>query len=304
MQLGAFIITFNRPVILKETLQLLLSQTCPPDFVLVVDNGCSKETEEVVSGLLDEKVVYQSMGENLGPAGAAAYALQWLAEQGFDWIYWGDDDDPPPTPDTLACLFAFITLHNHTDVGGFGMVGNVFNWQTGEMKRLPDQVLRGALSVDIIAGNQQLILRREAIQAVGLPDARLFFGYEEPEYCLRLRRAGYRLLVDGNLMREARARAGRLNLKQRRSLRPRVSLNDIWRQYYSTRNYIFMMRQTFQRPDLAQREALKAIGRALFSWRRGPKYGTAFASLQLRGVLDGYVSRMGRTVLPKPKTHN
>ena len=169
------------------------------------------------------------------------------------------------------------------------------------MKRLPDRELNGTLSVDVIAGNQQLILRRDVIKTVGWPDTRLFFGLEEPEYCLRIRRAGYRLLVDGQLMREARARAGRLNLKQPRSLRPCASRGEIWRQYYSTRNYIFMMRQTFHRSDLARRESLKAIGRALFSWGRGPRYGATFTRLQLRGLLDGYLNRMGRTVLPRTK---
>ena len=124
------------------------------------------------------------------------------------------------------------------------------------------------------------------------------FGFEEPEYCLRIRNAGYRFLVNGDLMRLYRTKAGRLNLKRRQSPIPHHTYQSIWRQYYSTRNYIFVMNKTFQRPNLARREALKAVGRTFFSWRRGPKYGFAFTNLQLRGVLDGYLSRMGRTVMP------
>ena len=30
----------------------------------------------------------------------AAYWLQQLCDEGYDWIYCGDDDDPPKTPDT------------------------------------------------------------------------------------------------------------------------------------------------------------------------------------------------------------
>jgi hypothetical protein len=62
-----------------------------------------------------------------------------------------------------------------------------------------------------------------------------------------------------------------------------------------------MMKHTFHRPDLARREAFKALGRSLFAWIKGPKYGLEFSLLQARGVWDGYRGRLGRTVMPKPK---
>jgi hypothetical protein len=153
----------------------------------------------------------------------------------------------------------------------------------------------------VVAGGHQFIHRTEVLNNVGLPDARLFFGFFDPEYILRIKMAGYRLLIDGDLMREYREKAGRLNLKQQRSLVPRYPYDSIWQRYYRTRNYIFMMKTTFQRPELARREALKAIFRTFTSWLRGPRYGAAFTGLQVRGVLDGYLGRMGRTVPPKVK---
>jgi hypothetical protein len=136
---------------------------------------------------------------------------------------------------------------------------------------------------------------------VGLPDPRLFFGFDDLEYCLRIRAAGYRLLVPGDLMRECRSVSGRLGPRPRRSILPRHSYNSIWRQYYSTRNYIFAMTTTFGHSDLARRELCRAIGRACLSWSRGLRYGSAFTALQLRGVVDGYLGHMGRTVVPAPK---
>lgn len=298
MKLGAVVMTFDRPLLLKENIQLLLEQTYPPDLILVIDNGCLTDTRQVVQSFAHDDVSYHAMGDNLGPAGAGAYGLKQLIEYGCSWIYWGGDDNPPQVPDALERL---LKLTNQEDVGAVGAVGTLWDWKKGKMERLPDQALQGIISVDTIGSGHQLILRKEAIQTVGLPDTRLFFGLEEIEYCLRIRNAGYRLLVDGDLMREYRARAGRLNLKRQRSLVPRHAYHTIWRQYYSTRNYIFAMNKTFQCPNLARREAFKAFGRTFFSWGRGPRYGAAFTSLQLRGVLDGYLGRMGRTVLPKPK---
>jgi hypothetical protein len=110
--------------------------------------------------------------------------------------------------------------------------------------------------------------------------------------------------VDGELMRLNRQQTGRLNFTAKRSFLPRHSNNSLWRRYYVTRNYIFMMRQTFNRPDLARREAIKALGRTLMAWGRGFDYGMAFSHLQLRGVFDGYLGRLGRTILPKAKIYN
>jgi GT2 family glycosyltransferase len=300
MRFGAFIMTFNRPEILGRTVEAILGQTRPPDRLLVVDNGDEARTRAVLERFAGAPIVYHSMGENTGPAGATAYGLQRLVDEGFDWIYWVDDDDPPQTPGTLERLLALATSAG-PDVGAVGGVGCRFDWRRGEMLRLPDAALSGVIEVDIIAGNQQFILRREAIQEVGVNDPRLFFGLYEPEYCLRIRRAGYRFLVDGDYMRERRTAMKRMNLHRPRAWVPDYPRHRVWQRYYRTRNYIYMMRTTFGRPDLAWREVLKAGGRTVMSWARGPKYGSEFTLLQLRGIIDGFRGRMGRTVVPKPK---
>lgn len=301
MTFGAFIITFNRPVILQRTIKAILGQTRAPDWLLVVDNGDPAQTQEVLRSFPDANISYHSMGGNTGPAGATAYGLRRLAEEGYDWIYWVDDDDPPRTPDTLERLLGLAARMPGAKIGAVGGVGCRFDWRNGEMQRLSDHDLSGVIDVDIIAGGQQLILHREAVEAVGVADPRLFFGLYEPEYCLRIRRSGFRLLVDGDYMRERRIEFKRMERRNSRAWVPPQSPRDLWQRYYRTRNYIFMMRETFERPDLARREVVKALGRTLLSTRRGPRYAAAFMTMQLRGVIDGYRSRMGRTVQPQPK---
>ena len=217
---------------------------------------------------------------------------------GSDWV---DDDDPPPTPDILERLLTLATSCDGSQVGGVGTVGSRFDWRIGEMRRLRDSELNGVMDVDVIAGNQQLILSRHMIANVGVADSRLFFGLYEPEYCLRIRRAGFRLLVDGEMMRAQREIAGRLALDRQRAIIPDYPPWRIWQRYYRTRNYIFMMRRTFNRPDLARRETAKALVRCCTSWSRGLQYGSMYVPYQLRGIADGYQGRMGRTIMPVPK---
>lgn len=300
MKFGAFIVTYNRPVILKESLKLLLEQTRPPEVILVVDNGNPEENKFVIKDFPEEKVIHEIIGSNLGSAGGFAYGVKWFYERGYDWIYCGDDDNPPVTSDTFERLLKLGCISG--DIAAVGSVGAKWDWKKGEAQRLPDKSLDDIIEVDFIGQNNSFTVRRETVASVGLPNGNLFFGYPDLEYCLRIRQAGYRLLVDGKLMYAHRAHDGRLNLIRKQSLLPYRSYDGIWRNYYTTRTYIFMMTKIFNRSDLARRETIKAIGRILMSWRRGLKYGAAFTGYQLRGVVDGYLGRMGRTVTPKPKT--
>lgn len=302
MRFASFVTTFNRPERLRRTLEITLAQSRPPDLLLVIDNGDPGVAEPVVAEFTGPGVAFHSMGENTGPAGAAAYGLGRLAAEGYDWIGWGDDDTPPKTGDTFERLLR-LAADGPGDLGGVGAVGARFDWHRGELVRLADLELSGVTEVDAIGGGLQLILRREAIDRVGLPDRRLFFGFEDPEYCLRLRRAGYRLAVDGDLMRIYREAAGRMGLGAQRTVRPSDSADRLWRRYYGTRNYIHVMRTTFGRPDLARREAARSLMRTVTAWGRGPGYAVRFGGLQLRGVIDGYRGRLGRTVAPEAKVY-
>jgi len=298
MRCGALVMTYRRPEILRRTLEIHLAQTRPPDLILVADNGRCDETAEAVRSLGERSLVYLAMPDNVGPAGAGAHGLGWLLARDYDWIYWGGDDDPPQTGDIFAALLS-LAQTAPDDVAAVGVVGSRWDWRRGEQRRPLDRELVALLEVDVIGSNQQLWLRREAVASVGLPEERFFFGLEEVEYCLRLRRAGFRLLVDGPVMREHRLRAGRLGLGPRpRSLLPRQARGSLWRRYYSTRNYIYMMNRLFGRPDLARREAAKAAIRCLMALSAGSSYARAFAELQLAGVRDGYRERLGRRFLP------
>jgi glycosyltransferase involved in cell wall biosynthesis len=304
MELGAFIITFNRPSRLRETIERALAQTRAPQRLLVVDNGDPDVSRPILDSCDPTRLTYHAFGENRGPAGAAAYALRRLTDEGCEWVCWGDDDTPPLTEDTFERLLALAAGAGGDGVGGMGAVGARFDWATGELERLPDAALRGAVEVDSIGSGQQLITHRSVVERVGLPDERLFFGFYDPLYCLRIRRSGYRLLIDGELMTEYRANAGRLGLDLKPSLGRHRPLESHWRRYYVTRNYTYMMRRTFARPDLARREALKAVLRSAAAWRYGPRYALHFGRLQLRGVVDGYRGRLGRTVEPVPKRYD
>ncbi len=301
LRLAAFVVTYRRPEILVETLKNLLGQTRSPETVLVVDNGSCEETRVLVREMAARGVRYLDSGGNLGPAGGAAKGLERLASEDWDIIYWGDDDDPPRTPDTLARLARLFERGGRRAPAAAGAVGAPFDWTTGRIGRFSDESLKGELDVDVVAGGSQMMVHSDTVRRIGLPRAEFFFGLEDLDYCLRMRRQGLRILVDGDLMRTYRELAGRLNLTIKRSATPRGPASAQWRQYYSTRNLIYTLRTTFDRPDLARRCAFRAAAKSIAAWRRGPKIAAATARYQLLAVVDGYAARLGPRVAPTPK---
>lgn len=303
MRVGAFVMTYRRPEVARDTVARLLAQTRPPDQLLILDNSALGGEASLAALCADPRVEYRDLGDNLGPAGSSAIGVSALVERGFDWIYWIDDDDPPARPDVLERLLALAAGAGSVDLAAVAAVGQRWDWRRGRVVRLRDDELTGVVAVDVIGGGMQLLLNRQALLQIGAPDRKLFFAFEDYELCLRARRAGLKCLVDGELMHWHRAQAGRLGLRRARSRWALTPPQSLWRDYYSTRNYIFLMRERFQRPDLAWKEATRALLRSLAAWRRGPGYARAVAAMRLWGVRDGLSGRLGRRVEPGSHRH-
>jgi hypothetical protein len=99
-RLGAFALTYRRPQHLLPSLEALLSQTRPPDGILVVANADDPAARRHVEGLNRREVSYESTGANLGSAGGRAYGTR-RPDLGYDLVYSGDDDNPPRTAHTV-----------------------------------------------------------------------------------------------------------------------------------------------------------------------------------------------------------
>jgi glycosyltransferase involved in cell wall biosynthesis len=296
MKLAAFVMTYRRPQTVVETVAAIMDQTRKPDLIGVFDNDPAAGAGEKLKAMFPG-IHYAPMPGNLGPAGAAHHGLKWATESGADWVYWGDDDDPPSDPVTFARLLAMA--ESQPGVGAVAVRGARFNWRTGEKVRIKDESLSGTIEIDATGGNSQLIISRQAVEKVGLPDPELFFGWEDGEYCLRIGLAGFKLLADGDQALKERTASGRLGIVSKWDQRmSKIGSKRSWpaRRYYDTRNYIYLMRGRFGRKDLARRETLKALARMPDSLRYGPGHAFRFSCLQMRGIVDGYRGRMGKTV--------
>jgi glycosyltransferase involved in cell wall biosynthesis len=300
-RLHGVLITFRRPRELRRTLDRLAEQDRPLDRLVVVDNASDEET----SGQVAEAAAgatYLPLAENGGPAGGIAAGMRAVMggdADDDDWIVLLDDDDPPRFQHILAEIERLARHMRARDgrTAGVGLRGARFDWRTGRARRIDDERLHGAVSVDYLAGNGFPFYLVAAVRRLGpfLPE--MFFGFDDLEYGLRLRRAGHTLHADGDLWRQARAGRGRLG----RDDRPSRSLGaPDWRRYYELRNLIFILRR-FGRPGTAVRVAAAAgVGKPLANLPLQPRVAARHLALNLRAVRDGWLGRLGRTVEPVP----
>ena len=192
---AAVVVTRHRAALLRESLAAVAGQTRPLDLVVVVDNGAEPETEAVVRecGL---PTVYLPSKANLGGAGGFALGLLTALAQGADWIWCADDDGRPGTPDALAILLEEARVRGLAEVSpavvdkddrqrlAFPMRRGL-RWRGSVADFGSDEFLPGYASLFNGA-----LFRADTIEAVGVPDLRLFIRGDETEVHRRLQRSG------------------------------------------------------------------------------------------------------------------
>ena len=105
MQYAAFIMTFKRTNSLGQTIDKLRLQSAPPAHILIIDNDPERSADLVSR---EKNCEYFAVGYNSGPAGAAYHGLKILFEQGWNWVLWVDDDDPPVFDNQIERLIELV----------------------------------------------------------------------------------------------------------------------------------------------------------------------------------------------------
>lgn len=298
------LITFRRPEQLSSTLRALASQMRPLDHLVVVDNDASREVEEIIRRRYPngEAVEYVPAPENLGCAGGNALGMERVL--GFaedrDWIVLMDDDDPPFSPSLLGDLkrFGEAMLTRDPRTAAVGLVGARFDWARARldaMTRIAHGQEGDAVAVDAIGGGQFPLYLAGAVRSVAPYPSEYFFGFEDLDFGLRLREAGYSLYADASIWREAKKTDLRFDLDSRPSFR----LPDLtWRRYYELRNIIYLLR-SFHRTGTAVRVSLvRGFGKPLANLLVDPGASLRHLRMNLLACRDAWTGRMGRTIDP------
>ena len=234
------IVTFNRADLLTRMLDGLAAQTRLPDAVFVVDNASTDHTREILAARREHPELPLQVThtkENLGGAGGFRLGVRLAYGAAHDRI-WLVDDDVVPAPDCLEVLLAEdepCLAAIREDLSGRLVEKAAIEFDLRnplairpkrtsvddayvDRKDLPDRVELENVSFE------GFMFRREVVDTIGLPDASYFIFYDDVDFAVRARRAGYRIwgLRDAVLVRQ-------LDFSQQHAL-------DTWKGFYMFRN--------------------------------------------------------------------
>ena len=286
MEVVAVVVTNNRPIELKLVVESLRVQTFPVRKILVIDNASQLPATEVLLGFDYVDVIRSEI--NTGGAGGFALALQSALLQPCDWV-WMMDDDAVPRPDALAQLVtAAVALPKQagalcSSVYEFGALATThrrsYDKWLGWESPLPVQAYANQ-SVPIDTGSfVGFMVRAQAAQDVGLPNAEFFLAYDDTEYSLRLQKNGWSIyLVPASGIDHLRTEASKLSTSAFGA-----------KHFYNIRNRIYVARRYSRLGVLAA----VVKGGAVLLVARSPLNLKAFR-LFLRAIVDGYHGRLGR----------
>lgn len=194
----AVVVTHRRPDELAKSLDALASQSRRPDHLIVVDNDHDDRVRDIVAGQ-PIPTTYLGSRRNLGGAGGFALGMLHALALGADWVWLADDDGRPQDAEVLATLMTCARRHGLAEVSP--MVCNLdeperlaFPLRRGLKWRRLVSELRTDGSGDLLPGIASLfngaLFRATTIEAVGVPDLRLFIRGDETELHRRLVRTG------------------------------------------------------------------------------------------------------------------
>ena len=234
------IVTFNRADLLTRMLDGLAAQTRVPDVVFVVDNASTDHTREILTARRehpDLPLQVTHSEENLGGAGGFRLGVRMAYDAGHDRI-WLVDDDVVPATDCLEVLLGAdepCVAAIREDVRGHLVEKAALDFDlSNPLAMRPKRAAvddtyadRAGMPERVELENvsfEGFMFRREVVDRIGLPDASYFIFYDDVDFAVRARRAGYRIwgMRDAVLVRQ-------LDFDQQHAL-------DTWKGFYMFRN--------------------------------------------------------------------
>jgi rhamnopyranosyl-N-acetylglucosaminyl-diphospho-decaprenol beta-1,3/1,4-galactofuranosyltransferase len=190
----AVVVTHRRPDELAKSLGAVSTQTRMVDHLIVVDNDSNERVRDLVAGQ-PVPSTYLGSRRNLGGAGGFALGMLHALTLGADWVWLADDDGRPKDAGVLAKLLACAERHGLAEVSP--MVCDIddpdrlaFPLRRGLAWRRRVSELRVDGSGDLLPGIASLfngaLFRAETLEAVGIPDIRLFIRGDEVDMHRRL----------------------------------------------------------------------------------------------------------------------
>ena len=211
-RIAAVVLNFRTPDETLLAVKSLLASRRPLDDLIVVNNDSTDDTRERLKAVRAE-ITYFHTGTNLGFSGGMNQGIRAALARGADRVLLVNSDVIVP-PDAVEHLEQSLS-----SVPGAGIAGPVVLARSE-----PDRIASLGISYAPLSGRMRhrgngtyiaerqptpknqvvdgvsgclMLIRREVFDAIGLLDEDYFFSFEDLDFCLKARRAGFVTVLAG-----------------------------------------------------------------------------------------------------------
>lgn len=299
LSIASVTVAYNGATVLRRHLDSLRRQTRKLNEIVIVNNASTDNTFNLLATEFPEATVL-NLPANVGVGGGFAAGIAYAALRNkHDWIWIFDQDSVPSGDglerllaglqhlrDTEECpaILAPVCIHPET-----GMIYPALSWRGWRFRPTARSSEQPITFADVTISSGSLI-RSGAVNKAGLPRADFFMDFVDYEYCLRLRRTGFRIaVVRDSILSHAIGAPTTLHILGRTKY---WTDHVPWREYYMARNELFTLWQYYpgwrSKAFTLSRLARHALGLLLFG-----KQKLACIGMMFRGFLDGRAGRLG-----------
>jgi GT2 family glycosyltransferase/glycosyltransferase involved in cell wall biosynthesis len=205
---AAVVLNYRTPGDTLLAVTSLLASRIPFDEIIVVNNDRVEGLQDALRDVWT-KIAYIHTGSNLGFSGGMNVGIRVALAHGAARILLANSDVFVP-PDCLARLHKSLDAAPHAGIAGpavlarsepgqVASLGMSYEPRTGRMRHRGygtrfDAVPHADRIVDGVAGCLMLV-NRDVFDAIGLLDEAYFFSFEDLDFCLRARLAGFATIV-------------------------------------------------------------------------------------------------------------
>ena len=214
------------------------------DFLFIVDNTDDKKKNLIKSALIgNQNIEYIALGKNVGIAKALNLGAELAIAAGYTWLLTMDQDSEVP-PHMVNLLLNELNAYSQPEL--IGIMSPVHMLKDGQVdtsiRKKVKAEKESVFEADTVMTSGNL-LNLVVYTHVGPFLDKLFIDYVDLEYCLRLRKNGYKVLVAPTVILQHNL--GNITVKKFNIFLKHnftLSNHNYIRRYYITRNRLFVQK--------------------------------------------------------------
>jgi GT2 family glycosyltransferase len=204
-RVAGLVLNYNGCEVTLLTLESLVGLDYPALDLVVIDNGSTDNSRAAITARFPS-VRQLPVAENRGISWGINHGLRWALDEKYDYVLIMNNDIEV-APDLLSCMVA--CAESDPGIGCVGPKAYYYYdrerlWSAGGLLRFRESVTRERGDRELDRGQYDrdeevpyvngcaMLARREALERTGLWDPVYYVGVEDADWCVRMKRAGFR----------------------------------------------------------------------------------------------------------------